>query len=643
MSVVKDWLQLLHGRSPGYFAVTPFVGGKPRRTSWFNVDQIDTAARSIDRTKGKADIYVSVATHEQPSEKGRGSLATTVAIPGFWADIDIGTDGHKPANLPNPESQDQALSILDGIPPATAIVHSGGGLQVWWMFAEPWVFEDRADAQRTTNEWHQRLVQAGADKGYHVDSLGDLPRILRVPGTFNYKLAEARPVELWYLDGPTYRVEELAALGLPLDTRDLEEYTSDLHDEFPFSWEEILEPHGYTIAGPTGDGPGRYIIRPGKKRSEGHSGTIDNNGTPVLVNFSASDPLLPSGPGQRLTKLKVWAQLNHHGDLKAARKAINKLVGETPEQLSQIASRFGASLINFETLWTEEDSEPKWMLEPLIEYGKQIAIYSEAKTGKTLLSWDVTLGLATGAKEFWGQSLPQVRILYIDRENTRRDVREKFGKMGYEGELLPNLFYYSFPDLSFLDTEEGGQELYALSRHHAAELVFIDTLSRVVEGEENDNNTYQRFYKYSGVRLKADGITMVRLDHSGKDGAKGMRGASSKRDDVDEVWALTRADDKDNLLLNRTHSRSNHGADRILLIRKDTPKLHHEITNGGGVITADDVEVWLDLQGIPMDARQNVAEAAWREAGGRATTGFTQNQVRAGQAKRKKELNDARS
>jgi hypothetical protein len=59
--------------------------------------------------------------------------------------------------------------------------------------------------------------------------------------------------------------------------------------------------------------------------------------------------------------------------------------------------------------------------------------------------------------------------------------------------------------------------------------VVIDTVSRAIDGEENSNDTW----------LNQLGIAMIRLDHSGKDETKGMRGGSAKSGDVDAVWLST--------------------------------------------------------------------------------------------------------
>ncbi len=283
--------------------------------------------------------------------------------------------------------------------------------------------------------------------------------------------------------------------------------------------------------------------------------------------------------------------MNYGGDVKAAKTALKKMVKSGPEDWERVAARFSQARIDWEKLWSEIDPEPDWLVEPLIERGRQIAVYSEAKAGKSLLLFEIALALATGRPVLGRPDRKVISIVYIDQENSKPDIRERAVKMGYEGEIPVNLHYYSFPSLAFLDTEQGGQELYALCKYHAADLTIVDTLSRVVEGDENENDTYHDFYKYTGVKLKADGITLVRLDHSGKDLSKGMRGASSKTTDVDEVWQLRAEGDL--VSLTRTHTRSAHGEGYIHLTRVDNPLRHVPID--GQQDTADEQANWLML------------------------------------------------
>jgi len=83
----------------------------------------------------------------------------------------------------------------------------------------------------------------------------------------------------------------------------------------------------------------------------------------------------------------------------------------------------------------------------------------------------------------------------------------------------------------------------------------IDTLGRVVQGDENSADTVRAFYRHSGALLKSKGITTVRLDHEGKDSSSGARGSSAKGDDIDLAWRLTNIRGK--ITLTRQLSRLN--------------------------------------------------------------------------------------
>lgn len=596
---IREWLGTLYGRSPGYWALTLFKHGRVTGTKWFDTtaETLDKVAPAIERVSATHDVYASVATHREPQTGGsRGNIRSVLSIPGYWADLDIGTDGHKPAELPNPVDVDSALTIVEDLPRPSGVIHSGGGLQVWWMFDHPWVFEDPAEASAASEAWQRRLVAEGERRGYHVDSIGDLPRILRVPGTQNHKLDTPRPVSVRSLDAlRKYPSAELSQFGVSARSVDSgspeKSERSGEPDDFPLSWAEILEPHGWNSYSHN------LWWRPGKSRHEGHSATTDYEGTPVMVNFSASSGL-PTGAGQKLTKLRVYAHLNHDGDIRAAMQAIEAMQAETPDEdadLAAIAERFEGSRVKWSEFWSMKNEPPEWFCEPLIERGRQVALYSgSAKDGKSLLMQEICQQLVRGLPTLGrpkGTEHAPIRILYIDKENTVKDLHERYtSKMGGTPDTwdLDGLVYYSFPSLAWMDTPQGGKEVHALARYHRVDLVVVDTLSRVVEGKINDPDTPVDFYRHTGERLKRDGIALVRLDHAGKDVSKGQLGSVNKTTDVDEVWQLTNGgeDDKDTLYLKRTHTRTSHGADSITVYRKDGP-LRHEI-EGAQVVIVDD-------------------------------------------------------
>jgi AAA domain-containing protein len=321
VSDTREWLERLYARSPGFFGITTFAYGKPRKTRWYATNELDKATRQIEIYSGKVDTYLSIGTHEAPQET-RGGESTVISIPGFWADLDIGELGHKPASLPNPSNETDALSIVDSLPEASLMMNSGGGLQGIWLFDEPWIFEDAADkaaAKKAIQEWGNLLEDKGRTLGYHVDKIADLARILRVPGSMNHKAGTTRPVEIRWVDKPVHNRQELIDLGIPDSYETEPEARPDsVADDFPLSWNEILAPHGYTQCSDT------TWTRPGKKCSEGISLSVPDFASYVITNFSESDPLLPPGRGTKLTKLRLYALLNHDGDINKAKKALPK-------------------------------------------------------------------------------------------------------------------------------------------------------------------------------------------------------------------------------------------------------------------------------------------------------------------------------
>ncbi len=204
-------------------------------------------------------------------------------------------------------------------------------------------------------------------------------------------------------------------------------------------------------------------------------------------------------------------------------------------------------------------------------------------------------------------------MMYIDLEMTETDLRDRLTDLGYGPEDdLSRLVYFQLPSLPDLDTDRGGQVLDALVAMYRPELVIIDTMARVVEGPEDDADTYRNFYKFSGTRLKQRGVSLVRLDHAGKDLARGQRGSSSKADDVDLVWQLNVIDD--NVVLKRTHSRLSWVPPQVVLRRETEPNLRHVQTDGAWPAGTSEIADLLDEFEVPLDASVSMAMRSLKQA-----------------------------
>lgn len=176
----------------------------PNKTSYWFTD-IDDVEDSID-LMGNQNIYIGCGlSPENYGASKRATAAQVSGIPGFWADIDYGESGHKGKTYP--PDQGTALRILDELAVRpTLVIHSGNGLQAWWLWDKPWIFTDKADHDRAaaaSKEWGAILNEAAGD--YSVDSVSDLSRVLRLPGTNNVKdPANPKPVEILIEDGPRW-------------------------------------------------------------------------------------------------------------------------------------------------------------------------------------------------------------------------------------------------------------------------------------------------------------------------------------------------------------------------------------------------------------------------------------------------------
>jgi hypothetical protein len=176
---------------------------------WFT--DLDAAAAFVDQFRNQ-DVYVGVAL--SPSDFGprsRCKADQTAGIPALWIDLDFGTDGHEKTNLP-PTLAD-ALSLIPSDLPPSQIVHTGHGLQCWWTLREPWIFAgdiDRAHAANLARRFNSLFRGRAKVRGWDVDSVADLARVMRVPGTTNAKVASAhRPVYILQDCGRRYDPAEL--------------------------------------------------------------------------------------------------------------------------------------------------------------------------------------------------------------------------------------------------------------------------------------------------------------------------------------------------------------------------------------------------------------------------------------------------
>ena len=154
-------------------------------------------AAAAQRAIRGLDCYYGVGLTRTGLGQGlRGSKFDVVALPAFFLDVDIKGDGHASQALP---TEDEAFAILETCPlEPTLIVHSGGGLHAYWVFEEAWIIApgETDKVNSLSKAFQSTLIGAAKQEGLHVDQTGNIDRVLRLPGTFNFKTGTARPVDV---------------------------------------------------------------------------------------------------------------------------------------------------------------------------------------------------------------------------------------------------------------------------------------------------------------------------------------------------------------------------------------------------------------------------------------------------------------
>lgn len=254
---------------------------------------------------------------------------------------------------------------------------------------------------------------------------------------------------------------------------------------------------------------------------------------------------------------------------------------ESPEE----ATRRKFPALDWDALWEAEVGED-WILEPLVAARRGVALFSAPKVGKSLLALEIAVGIANGTRTLGVMPDRAHSVLYVDHENDpRSDVRTRLEDMGYGPKDLTNLKYLSYPVMAPLDSVAGALEIVAAAQAYDCDIVIIDTISRAVAGEENDNDTWLRLYRLTGKALKQAGIAVLRLDHTGKDHDKGMRGGSAKYGDLDAIWKMTKEAEA-TYKLTLTDQRFRIAENELVLTRLEDP-LRHKVEGRGWMVASD--------------------------------------------------------
>ena len=184
-----NFFNQLYGKitAPHFAYLTKFKGGtKFYPFTIANETQREAMAiKAIELSDSGVDIWHSVNTVSVAPYGGKRGDENVVSYQtAIVTDIDIFSDAHKSKNLA--VNFDEAKSFLPFTP--SLIIDSGHGLQAYFIFDQPIKITDQnRDEIKQRNNLLLDVIRQRAN-GKDIDGVGDLPRILRTPSTFNCKL-----------------------------------------------------------------------------------------------------------------------------------------------------------------------------------------------------------------------------------------------------------------------------------------------------------------------------------------------------------------------------------------------------------------------------------------------------------------------
>lgn len=196
MDTTKFLMQVLPDEGE-YCIVGLKAGQNPQTYFYDNINNAVTKAHKLD--EDNFNSYFACASFEDPAV-GRKTINVQV-LKSFYLDIDCGSAKEYPDQAAGLEAFAVFLDKT-GLPTPT-IVSSGYGLHVYWALK----FSIRLSEWKPVAE---RLKTLCKEHALHADAsvTADAARILRVPGTSNYKRDPAVPVEVLF-EGEEASIDEI--------------------------------------------------------------------------------------------------------------------------------------------------------------------------------------------------------------------------------------------------------------------------------------------------------------------------------------------------------------------------------------------------------------------------------------------------
>ena len=185
-----------------------------------------------------------------------------------------------------------------------------------------------------------------------------------------------------------------------------------------------------------------------------------------------------------------------------------------------------------------------WLMKGWIEAGAIGILFGESGAGKSLFALDWAFCLANGINWHGSKVKKESHVLYIAGEGGRGfAMRIQAIQQKYNRKTKDNIFFSS-RSVDLLDKKSAQQIIDSVSSMDLKpDMIFIDTLHRNMNGDENSAADIALFLDSLEVLRDLYGCTIFPVHHSGLSDKGRMRGSSSIKGGMDAEFCVMKNND----------------------------------------------------------------------------------------------------
>lgn len=527
-------------------------------------------AQAVAAKHADEDCWFSVQPISSNVSSGRGKNEDVVGLRDLYVDLDV-----KPGGLADfstaREVIDDLSRILERQP--VAIVSSGHGLQPHWAidFSDPfgeatWKTPDNPawlNATALLRRWGRLVAGVVEARGGRADSLYDLARVLRVPGTVNLKDPQHPvPTTVEFFDGRPIDLDDLDDILICHGVSETDEdrhvggSTVSNHGDWTFA-DETCSYVAAMVEGWADDEPGarhpwfisqatrlaaahragcigeddhleararledrfRVILRSGRPSREPQHGEIYNGFARGILNVEGK------------TDEEVSAELGEHEHLELPGDEELAFEWEPPEAAGDLDE-----LLHHDVNDLDAIPLPSPLIKGVIDVDTVAILAGKFGTYKSFVAMAWGASLATG-KPWCGHEVPApVPVIYVAAEGAS-GVRKRMAAWTAAHGEIPRGMFTVVPLRVPLSNDSMIIKLDALIKKKGARFVILDTLHKMAPGVEETSKDAGEALDTIDVLRRRNTATFLLIHHTGHAG-KRSRGTSSLEDDVDTSWVI---------------------------------------------------------------------------------------------------------